>query len=90
MTKSVIVAKVPDTYNWEQKKEIEDVIAAVEEAAKGNDAEKITEELNKVYPAMKALLDAKLAQEQATAGAETAPQEDVVDATFTEKKDDTK
>ena len=79
-----------DKITAEQKKEIEDVITAVEEATKGNDAEKITEELNKVYPAMKALLDAKLAQEQATAGAETAPQEDVVDATFTEKKDDVK
>jgi hypothetical protein len=37
---------------------------------------------------MKALLDAKLAAEQATAGAETVQQEsDIVDATFTEKKD---
>ncbi len=82
------LAEHGDKITAEQKKEIEDVIASVEEAAKGDDAEKITEELNKVYPAMKALLDAKLAQEQATAGAETAPQEDVVDATFTEKKDD--
>lgn len=79
-----------DKITAEQRKEIEDVIASVEEAAKGDDAEKITEELNKVYPAMKALLDAKLAQEQATAGAETAPQDDIVDATFTEKKDDVK
>lgn len=84
------LAEHGDKITAEQKKEIEDVVAAVEQAAKGNDAEKITEELNKVYPAMKALLDAKLAQEQATAGAETAPQEDVVDATFTEKKDDVK
>jgi molecular chaperone DnaK len=76
-----------DKITEEQKKEIEDVIKAVEEAAKGDDSEKITEELNKVYPAMKALLDAKLASEQATAGAETVQQEnDVVDATFTEKK----
>jgi len=82
------LAEHGDKITAEQKKEIEDVIASVEEAAKGNDAEKITEELNKVYPAMKALLDAKLAQEQATADAGTAPQEDVVDATFTEKKDD--
>ncbi len=74
-----------------EKSEIETAIKAVEEAAKGDDAAKITEELNKVYPAMKALLDAKLAAEQATAGAETVQQEnDVVDATFTEKKDDTK
>jgi molecular chaperone DnaK len=71
--------------------ELESVIAAVEEAAKGDDAEKITEELNKVYPAMKTLLDKKQAAEQAKAQAE-APQQpvqdDVVDATFTEKKAD--
>jgi molecular chaperone DnaK len=80
-----------DKITAEQKAEIETVIAAVEEAAKGNDAEKITEELNKVYPAMKALLDAKTAEEQAKAQAGPAnPQEDVVDATFTEKKDDSK
>ncbi len=80
-----------DKITAEQKSEIETVIAAVEEAAKGNDAEKITEELNKVYPAMKALLDAKTAEEQTKAQAESAnPQEDVVDATFTEKKDDSK
>jgi molecular chaperone DnaK len=77
-----------DKITAEQKAEIETLIATVEETMKGNDPEKITEELNKVYPAMKALLDAKLAAEQATAGAETVQQEsDVVDATFTEKKD---
>ena len=70
--------------------EIEAVIAAVETAAKGDDAEKITEELNKVYPAMKTLLDKKQAKEQAKAQADAQPQpaqEDVVDATFEEKKD---
>jgi molecular chaperone DnaK len=82
------LAEHGDKITAEQKAEIESVVANVEEAAKGDDAEKITEELNKVYPAMKALLDAKLAQEQAAAGAETAPQDDVVDATFTEKKAD--
>jgi molecular chaperone DnaK len=69
--------------------EIETVIAAVEEAAKGDDAEKITEELNKVFPAMKTLLEKKQASEQAKAQAEAQPmptQDDVVDATFTEKK----
>jgi molecular chaperone DnaK len=69
--------------------ELESVIKSVEEATKGDDAEKITEELNKVYPAMKTLLDKKQAVEQAKAQAE-APQQpaqdDVVDATFTEKK----
>jgi len=70
--------------------EIEAVIAAVETAAKGDDAEKITEELNKVFPAMKTLLEKKQAKEQANAQANAQPQpaqEDVVDATFEEKKD---
>ena len=67
--------------------ELETVITAVEEAAKGDDAEKITEELNKVYPAMKALLDKKQAKEQAAqqpAQPETPAEDNVVDATFTE------
>ena len=71
--------------------EIESVITAVETAAKGDDAEKITEELNKVFPAMKTLLEKKQAKEQAAAQAEAQPQpaqEDVVDATFEEKKAD--
>ena len=70
--------------------ELETVINAVDEAAKGTDPEKITEELNKVYPAMKTLLDKKQAKEQAEAQANAQPQgaaqDDVVDATFTEKK----
>jgi molecular chaperone DnaK len=71
--------------------ELETVIAAVQEAVKGDDVEKITEELNKVYPAMKTLLDKKQAKEQAEAQANAQPQpaqDDVVDATFTEKKAD--
>ena len=72
--------------------ELETVIKAVEEAAKGEDAEKITEELNKVYPAMKTLLEKKQAKEQAAAQANVQPQgpadDNVVDATFTEKKAD--
>ena len=71
--------------------EIETVITAVETAAKGDDAEKITEELNKVFPAMKTLLEKKQAKEQAAAQANAQPQpaqEDVVDATFEEKKAD--
>jgi molecular chaperone DnaK len=67
--------------------EIETVIAAVEEAAKGDDVEKITEELNKVFPAMKTLLEKKQAKEQAQSQPMPA-QDDVVDATFTEKKAD--
>ena len=67
--------------------ELETVISAVDEAVKGNDKEKITEELNKVYPAMKVLLDKKQAKEQAQAQPEAAQDDNIVDATFTEKKD---
>jgi molecular chaperone DnaK len=69
--------------------EIETVVAAVETAAKGDDAEKIKEELNKVFPAMKSLLDKKQAKEQAAQTPPTQPgPDDVVDASFTEKKAD--
>jgi len=69
--------------------EIETVIAAVETAAKGDDVEKITEELNKVFPAMKTLLEKKQAKEQAAQAQPTQPgPDDVVDASFTEKKAD--
>jgi molecular chaperone DnaK len=68
--------------------ELETVIAAVQEAVKGDDVEKITEELNKVYPAMKTLLDKKQAKEQAAAQPQDPVKDDVVDATFTEKKAD--
>jgi len=72
--------------------EIETVLAAVETATKGDDAEKIKEELNKVFPAMKTLLEKKQAKEQAAAQANAQPQQpaqdDVVDASFTEKKAD--
>jgi molecular chaperone DnaK len=67
--------------------EIETVIAAVETATKGDDAEKITEELNKVFPAMKTLLEKKQAKEQAAQPTQPGP-DDVVDASFTEKKAD--
>jgi molecular chaperone DnaK len=69
--------------------ELETAIKSVEEACKGDDKEKITEELNKVYPAMKTLLDKKQAKEQAQAQSEATPgtqQEEVVDAEFTETK----
>jgi molecular chaperone DnaK len=72
--------------------EIETVLAAVETATKGDDAEKIKEELNKFFPAMKTLLEKKQAKEQAAAQANAQPQQpaqdDVVDASFTEKKAD--
>ena len=68
--------------------ELETVIKSVEEATKGDDPEKITEELNKVYPAMKTLLDKKQAKEQAAQAPqpEAKVDDNVVDATFTETK----
>jgi molecular chaperone DnaK len=80
------LAEHGDKITEEQKAEIETVVKAVEEASKGDDAEKIAEELNKVYPAMKALLDAKQAAEQAQAQPEAKTEDNVVDATFTENK----
>jgi molecular chaperone DnaK len=66
--------------------EIETVIKAVEEARSGNDPEKIKEELNKVFPAMKTLLEKKQAKQQPQAAEQSAQEDDVVDATFTETK----
>jgi molecular chaperone DnaK len=66
--------------------ELETVIAAVEEAAKTDDVEKINEELGKVYPAMKTLLEKKQAKEQAAAQPAANGDDTVVDATFTETK----
>ena len=68
--------------------EIETVIEEVESAMKGDDKEKITEALNKVFPAMKSLLEKKQAKEQAQAQPTQPTQDDVVDASFTEKKAD--
>ena len=72
-----------------EKADIETAIAAVEEAKSGNDAAKIKEELDKVFPAMKVLLEKKSAKEAAKAEAApaTTGDDNVVDATFTEKKD---
>jgi molecular chaperone DnaK len=66
--------------------EIETVIKSVEEARSGNDPEKIKEELNKVFPAMKTLLEKKQAKQQPQAAEQPAQEDDVVDATFTETK----
>ena len=68
--------------------EIESAVKEVEESIKGDDKEKITEALNKVFPAMKTLLEKKQAKEQAQAESTQPAQDDVVDATFTEKKAD--
>ena len=75
-----------DTLTDTEKSEIETAITAVEEAVKGDDAAKIKSELEKVYPAMKILLEKRTAKEQAEKQ-ESKPQDDnVVDATFTETK----
>jgi len=70
-------------------KQIEDVIKSVEESLKTDDKDQIIENLNKVYPAMKTLLDKKQAktQTQQTQDAPSQTDDNVVDATFTEKKD---
>ena len=66
--------------------ELETVIKSVEEACKGDDKEKITEELNKVYPAMKTLLEKKQAKEHAQSQSDSKD-EDVVEAEFTETQE---
>jgi molecular chaperone DnaK len=71
----------------EEKSAIETAIKTLEEAIKGDDVELIEKETTNLLPAMKPLFEAKAAQEQAAAGAGTAQPDDVVDATFTEKKD---
>jgi molecular chaperone DnaK len=80
-----------DQLTTEQVEEIQAAITAVEIAKQGDDADQIKAELEKVFPAMAALLEKKQAAEQAKAQAE-APQQpaedNVVDATFTEKKAD--
>ncbi len=81
------IADHGDKIKPEEKEEIEKVVAAVEEALKTDDAGKIKEEVNKVYPAMKSLLEAKQAAEQANSEGNTKPDDDVVEATFTETKD---
>ncbi len=70
--------------------ELESALKSVEESLKGDDKEKITEELNKVYPAMKTLLEKKQAKQQPaqeTAAGQNSSDDNVVDATFTEKKE---
>jgi molecular chaperone DnaK len=71
--------------------ELDTVIKSVEEARQGEDADVLKAEIEKIYPAMKPLMDKKQAKEQAEAQATAQPQgpveSDVVDATFTEKKD---
>jgi molecular chaperone DnaK len=64
--------------------DIEKVLADVEAARKGDDAAAIKTELEKAVPAMSVLLQKRQQKEQAQPG---PVEDDVVDATFTEKKD---
>jgi molecular chaperone DnaK len=78
-----------DDITEEQKTEIETAITAIEESVKGEDVAAIKEALEKVYPAMKVLMDKRAEKEAPQAAPEAATQDDnVVDATFTEKKAD--
>ncbi len=68
--------------------DIEKVISDVEAVRNGDDVAAIKEELEKAVPAMAVLLQKRQLKEQSQkSDAASAPQEDVVDATFTEKKD---
>ena len=77
-----------DELTTEQVEEIQAAITAVEIAKQGDDADKIKAELEKVFPAMKTLLEKKQAKEQAAQAPQPEAQADdnVVDATFTETK----
>jgi len=71
-----------------EKTEIETAVKSVEDAMKEDDADKIKAELEKVFPAMKTLLEKKQAKEQAANAPqpEAKAEDNVVDATFTETK----
>ncbi len=67
--------------------DIEKAIADVEDAVKGNSVDDIKSALGKTSPAMAVLLQKRQLKEQGQTP-DAAPQDDVVDATFTEKKAD--
>ncbi len=76
-----------------ERKAIEDAIAALKEAVKGEDVEDIQAKTNTLAQASMKLGEAMYAASQAEAGAEgtaEAKKDDVVDADFTEVKDDKK
>jgi molecular chaperone DnaK len=82
-----------DKITDEQKSKIEQAVAAVDDAIKTEDAEKIKESVTKLFEPLSALLQAKQAAETPPTvkpGAETNSEKpsDVVDAEFTEVKKD--
>lgn len=66
--------------------EISAAIKAVEDAAASDDADTIKTQLEKLYPAIKALLDKKMAKASQTTAESQSTDSDVVDAEFTETK----
>ena len=71
-----------------ERSEITGAIQSIETAMKGDDADAIKAEVDKLYPAMKSLLDKKMTAEAAKQQAAQQPQDpDVVDAEYTERKD---
>ncbi|CEJ11328.1 Chaperone protein DnaK [bacterium YEK0313] len=71
------------------RKAIEDALAAVKEAAKGEDAEALKEKANALAQASMKLGEAMYAAQSGEADADAAAKkDDVVDADFTEVKDD--
>jgi len=79
-----------DKITAEQRTAIDDAVAAVEEAVKGDDAEAITAAVDKLIepaaPLFQAVAAAESAEVQPGETAETTSQEGVVDADFTEVK----
>ena len=75
-----------DTLTDSEKSEIESAVASVEEAVKGDDADKIKSELEKIYPAMKILFEKRTVKEQAEKSNPESQDDNVVDATYSETK----
>ncbi len=73
-----------------ERKAIEDAIAAAKEAIKGENAEEIKEKTNLLAQASMKLGEAVYAASQAEGAAEGEKKDDVVDADFTEVKNDKK
>ena len=67
--------------------DIEKAISDVETATKSDSVDEIKSALEKTVPAMSVLLQKRQLKEQGQSP-DAAPQDDVVDATFTEKKAD--
>lgn len=75
------IAEYGNQLSVSEKAELDEAIASVEEVVKGDDADKITEALNKVYPAMAVLLEKKQAAEQATQTTDNVVDAEVKDST---------